>query len=825
MKKITLLFLLVAGVVSGFAQDCVKIESILVDACTFGNDCGSSSSPTCNCEGKNEMLRFRLGNNPKSVSDLVINWPNNNFLGICQNAQTAANTAELNATIEACGWLLEPVNGVLPANSKVLVVTSTDMCTASNSFAGLSDTLYIIYQCPGNYYGHFANFGSGFRTTTLSFGGGCTSNASYNRALLVSETGINMAADGATVDFPVGGAPVYYNNGCNAPVPVETLDAGEGMEICPGEVIELEGYIEGDFTDWFWSGGSGTFDNPNDLNTQYTPGTGDINGFTLTLSANNCNGVLTDQVEFSVLSEEVPVITPSGPIEICPGETLELTATGNGEISWSTGETGSSIWITEAGNYSAALEGVCGINEVSVEVIESTNASLTVLPAGEVEICEGETVQLTATGSGDFVWSNGSIEAMTEVNAPGIYTVTLTNSCGTFEESVVVSVQEPPVLTLLSPPEILLCEGASVVLETAGTGDFSWSNGMTGSSITISETGIYTVTLSNDCGSDSKTIVVSDGGSLPTADIIVNGSTSICPGESTVLTAVTDDDFLWGDGSAEATFEVFSPGTYTLLATNQCGSTTVEIEITLVSVPLVTISDGATTICHGEPVLLRAVSSLPVQWSTGSTNKNIEVDNAGEYYVSVSNACGTDTAFVDVLSGNPLADFTIVPDTGSAPLDAYFTNHSSNADSFNWYVNDQFAGDDEQFDYTFYKPGNYEITLVASDSVGCTDSYTQELPVKGCEEALVYIPNSFTPNGDGVNDLFKFTTGCVAHFELNIFNRYGMLVYSAQKGDAFWDGSDGTGYYVSDGVYLYTFRYTGFDGMNKDLKGTITVFR
>jgi hypothetical protein len=75
---------------------CFEIESILVDACVPGGGCNNASSPACNCEGKNEMVRFKVGPNPLNVSNLTVSWPNNSWLGICQNGTTAAHTASLN---------------------------------------------------------------------------------------------------------------------------------------------------------------------------------------------------------------------------------------------------------------------------------------------------------------------------------------------------------------------------------------------------------------------------------------------------------------------------------------------------------------------------------------------------------------------------------------------------------------------------------------------------------------------------------------------------------------------------------------------------------
>lgn len=82
------------------AQNCIEINSILVDACGFP-------------EGENEMVRFTVGATPLPINLLTVTWPTTtlNFLGICQNANTAQKVADLNANIQSCGYILEPVGG------------------------------------------------------------------------------------------------------------------------------------------------------------------------------------------------------------------------------------------------------------------------------------------------------------------------------------------------------------------------------------------------------------------------------------------------------------------------------------------------------------------------------------------------------------------------------------------------------------------------------------------------------------------------------------------------------------------------------------------
>ena len=94
---------------------CIEIESILVNSCSVGNE-----------EGRNEMLRFRVGNTPLSTNDMTVAWANTNlpWNGLIQDGSTAQATAAFNSEIVSCGLLKEPTNGILPANSRLERVSS-----------------------------------------------------------------------------------------------------------------------------------------------------------------------------------------------------------------------------------------------------------------------------------------------------------------------------------------------------------------------------------------------------------------------------------------------------------------------------------------------------------------------------------------------------------------------------------------------------------------------------------------------------------------------------------------------------------------------------
>ena len=313
-------FLFLLFPVLSFSQ-CFQIESVLVDAC--GPD-----------EGLNEMVRFRVGNTALNTSNLNVNWPNNDWEGLIQNTTTAAKVAALNADIISaggCGQLLQPVNGVLPANAVVILVTSFNFDTALNQFGPITDTIYIVFQNnPATISGHFANSGTGLRTLQMFFGG-CSDSVTYNRALLIDQNGVQTAGDGATVQFTSGGQATYTNNGCSAPVPPFTVEAGTSpINACAGTQISLTGSAQGQASVQ-WSAVSGTFSNNASLSTTYTIDPQASGMVPLTLTAtNSCGASVSDTIMVTI----TPGLIPDFPTQLtlCQNDAVPVLAatSGNG---------------------------------------------------------------------------------------------------------------------------------------------------------------------------------------------------------------------------------------------------------------------------------------------------------------------------------------------------------------------------------------------------------------------------------------------------------------------------------------------------------------
>lgn len=597
MKNKVIIFLLCISihVNAQIPTNCIEIESILVDAC---------GSP----EGENEMVRFQVGPNPINLATMTVSWPNNSWLGLCQNATTASIVATWNSTITECGFLREPTGGIIPAGERVIMVTSTNVIPTANSFAGLSDSLYVIFQCAGNTNGHFANWGTGLRTLTINIGA-CNDVVTYNRALLEDQLGNNVAADGATVIFDWAGSPDYINEGCIAPVIPPVVDAGNDQTgFCLGDTVNLSGFVQGSFSGYQWTGGTGSFINPTSLNANYIIGAGDMGNISLVFSATNCNGSITDTVVIQLGSPPAVTIIPNGPVNICNGDTVVLTAVGPGPFVWNTMATSSSITVTNSGNYIVTQNTSCG---TSVDTVIVNNNGLppvaNITPLGSTNLCAGDTIILQGSGGINYQWNTGDFVPVISTALAGNYTLIVSNLCGTDTAYLTLNSSPSPMVNISPSSPIDLCL-TSVDVTATGTGNFTWSTGGTGNVETFFNPGNYYVVASNSCGTDTAFFVVQGG------NITAGFTASPVTGNSPLTvnynnTSVNADTYEWifGDGSTSTdvnpshTFNI--PGTYltTLIVSNAAGCTdttfiTIVVDSCLyqIKIPNVFTPDGNT---------------------------------------------------------------------------------------------------------------------------------------------------------------------------------------------------------------------------------------
>lgn len=708
--------------------NCLEIESILVDACVPGTNCGNVAAPTCNCEGKNEMVRFLVGPNPIATSNLAITWPNNSYLGICQDAGTAAIVATLNSTIQSCGYLLEPTGGILPANKKVLLITSTDMCVTANSFTNLSDTMYVIFQCPGNFQGHFANYGIGLRTTIMGTAvPACSDVVTYDRSLLITQAGIPGAEDGATVNFTQNGTPTYINEGCNAPVTQFAVNAGVlNAIVCPGGSVTLPGSVTGITSFIQWSGGSGTFANASLPNTVYQYGPTDVNGTILILKAiSACQDTLSDTLFLPVAQPNPIVISPADPIQnLCDGQQLTLNATGGGgSYSWTGGSSGNTLTVSTGGTIVVSGSDACYSysDTVQVNIIQPPVAVIT--PGGPTTFCIGGSVTLNASGGTSYVWSNFSTQPSITVNNGGLYIVSAINQCGADTASVVITVSQTEQAIIQESGPLNLCPSQSVTLTSNASSGFTWNTGNPNQSFTTNTPGTYILTVNNSCGITSDTAVVT-ALSNPVAVITPNGPTTFCQGGSVTLNASGGSNYSWSSGQQSAQITVNSTNTYTVTASNSCGSSTASVNVNVLSNPTAQISaSGPLNLCNGASVTLTSNTPTGNFWSTGDTTQSITVTQAGPYQVTVSNFCGAATDNVVVTTTNtPIAVIN-----ASGPLTfcqgGSVTLTASGGTSYSWSSGQQTAS------ITVSAGGTYTVTVANACGSSTANATVDVIPL------------------------------------------------------------------------------------------------
>lgn len=241
-------------------------------------------------------------------------------------------------------------------------------------------------------------------------------------------------------------------------------------------------------------------------------------------------------------------------------------------------------------------------------------------------------------------------------------------------------------------------------------------------------------------------------------------------------------------------------------------------------------------------------SYLWINLETGDSSVNTTWGglNPATYEIQVVDAHGcTLVQTVELDSLNPVADFNMsslgftVPYEGDAPLEVHFENQSlyfanpnnPNADTlfywnFNYDESPWVISHDlyETFD-TVYTAGTYTICLTAYNKNGCSDTLCQQIIVY--DPVMLNPPNIFTPDGDGINDefTFYFRQQGIEEIECIIVNRWGVTIREFYEVDATWDGSDKNGDPVPDGVYFYVYQGVGFNGVEVEGQGSLTLVR
>ncbi len=663
-------------------------------------------------------------------------------------------------------------------------------------------------------------------------------------------------------------AGTYYltvtANGCTSPVasttvtikPTPDASATNTGAYCTGQAIQLNGSTTATGTNSFsWTGPGGFASGVQSPTNATAAGV-----YNLTVISDGCT---SSAASTTVVINPVPDATASNTGQYCTGQAIQLngstTATGTNSFAW-TGPGGYTSNIqnptnaTAAGAYNLTVTSDgCASAAATTTVVIQPVPSATATNTGP--FCNGQAIQLngstTATGTNSYAWTGpsgftSSVQNPTNATAAGTYNLVVTsNGCLSATASTVVSISSTPSATATNAGPY--CAGTTIQLNgsttATGTNSFAWTGpgGYTSNvqnPVDATAAGTYNLTVtSNGCPSAvaSTSVVINP---VPTATATNTGP--YCSGDAYQLNGSTATagtaSYAW-TGPAGYTSNVQNPtnanvsGTYSLIVTiSGCPSAAATTNILINPTPVATASNSG-PYCAGEAVQLNGSSSVggtnTYTWSgpngyTSNVQNPTNATAAGTYTLTVTaSGCPGLPVNTNVVI-NPNPDVTAT-NTGPYYLGQTVQLNASTTSpgtmTYTWIGPDGYASS-SQNPGDAVSEGIYAVLL--TDANGCTA--TSSTVVAYSNEAYVIVPNVFTPNGDGKNDLFFIKEEGMKELTCSIFNRWGDLVYEIKTKDGSWDGKS-SDQPVSDGVYFYKLEASDYLGKAFSKKGYVHVER
>ena len=285
--------------------------------------------------------------------------------------------------------------------------------------------------------------------------------------------------------------------------------------------------------------------------------------------------------------------------------------------------------------------------------------------------------------------------------------------------------------------------------------------------------------------------------------------------------------------SAVGTFPVTLNGDY-----NGCPALSYTDSITVDAMPTTDFIPLVTNGCEPLTVPFKNTSTgngNTYLWNFGDGNNGYDNDavhvflHSGEYSVSLSainiNGCRADTTYFKLISVYNKPDGKFIPNPEVADILSpvvQFQNYSSNAISYLWDFGDNETSTFWNPSHTYSNTGDYNITLLLVSPHGCLDTVRGVVRVE--DSFSFYIPNSFTPNGDGINDEFRGYGVSFKSYLMNIYNRWGELIYSTNDYNKPWDGKMNSETVQND-VFVYRIVLIGPHDEKHTYVGNVSVIK
>lgn len=674
-------------------------------------------------------------------------------------------------------------------------------------------------------------------------------------------------------------------NGCSATattnVVVNALPAPTANNTgpyCPGSLIQLNSPTGSATDDWAGPGGYVQ----NNLQNPTIAGATAANAGTYTVTVTNafgCSATATTTVV--VNASMIAVANNTGPY--CEGATINLSSpAGAVDYDW-TGPGGYLQNNTQNPTIAASVVGNSGVYTVTVTDVNgcsgtgTTTVTVNALPVPTANntgpYCSGSTIQLNSpTGSATDDWAGPLAYSQNDTQNPtiasstvamsGDYTVTVTdiNGCSATATTTVVVNALPIAVAGNNSP---ICEFQNLNLTSGGGVDYDWI-GPVGYNVVntqnptivaapIASSGTYTVTVTdvNGCSATATTIVVIN------SNLVFNaGSNSpICSGAAINLTAdpIAGATYDWAGPNAYVALNQQNPtipgatntaaGTYTVLATNAAGCTgtaTVVVVVNENPTPAFVgdVLAGCAPLCVNYTDQSAVVGSVIASWTwniegepaANTQNTSVCFGTPGLYDASLTvtsaAGCSATLTLVDYINvvSTPIAEFLYAPQEISImDPEVNFGNTSAGATVYGWDFGDGTTSTTTSPVHTYPDTGVYCVTLVAANALGCVDTTVHCLHVK--PEYTLYVPNTFTVNDDGLNEIWSVYGLNIKSITVRIFDRWGEEIYTFDNINKGWPGTKQNGQQCKQDVYVYRIEVVDGNDDFHEIVGQVNLIR
>lgn len=505
----------------------------------------------------------------------------------------------------------------------------------------------------------------------------------------------------------------------------------------------------------------------------------------------------------------------------CQGSVINITNNvPNATYFWQDSSTNSALNIAQSGIYWVDIfANGCQYPRDSFEV--TTIQPLSFSLGNDTVVCPGNFITLDDDlGTYPHLWNFGSTDTMINLNTPGTYWLDITNICGTISDTFVLSNFIIDSLNSLGQ-DTTLCPNTNLILDATinSSPTYLWQDGSTSPTLNINQAGLYWVELySNGCyvGRDSIEIDYLDSLILD-----LGNDTITCIGDNIFLnTNYPNESVVWQDNSTMPNLTVSNPGIYWASVSNSCETVTDSIEIDYHIQTLVEAfgNDGCvnTNINFGYQVITSTNSLNSYNWSFGDggtstlDSPSYTYNTPGTFLVNFSGldnfGCPVeDTVLINIFNA-PNAEFNTSPASGNINDEIVFNGDFTNGLTWVWNFGDGQTSIESNPIHIYENANLFTTSLIVSDGI-CSDTSYRSISIN--QEPLFYVPNAFTVGSNSNNIFYPVFTEGFDHYSyhLQIFDRYGELVFESFDSSIGWDGTYSENEISSSNVFVWKIEF------------------